>query len=262
MNMKRFHSFILPLLMLCLLTTGACTSSSDNSGRTVYNNTSVTVAGNDFDGYRLYTDFDVILNPTNINQLPQLKAVRRALISFTLEDESLTSEDLIAGRTYNIVLNTADCYEIPTFAINVDTLSNAYQAHGQDSIALKKQLVQSVSQASGLFYVKNGYLNATATFGYSNTRPVCFALYYDGEKDIDTANKTITVNLYYNSGVTTPTGTVTSPLSFRISPDIYADFLDAGVRNDEQIDIYLKAATVGGTPQLHYQMKLSDLLLP
>lgn len=262
MNMKRFHSFILPLLMLCLLTTGACTSSSDNSDQTVYNNTSVTVAGNDIDGYRLYTDFDVILTPTNINQLPQLKTVRRALISFTLADENLTVDDLVPGRTYSIVLNTPDCYEIPTFAVNVDTLSNAYQTHGQDSITLKKQLVQSVNQTQALFYVKNGYLNTTATFGYSNTRPVCFALYYDGEKDIDTANKTITVNLYYNSGVTTPTGTVTSPLSFRVSPDIYADFLDAGVRNDELIDVYLKAATVGGNSRLHYQMKLSDLLLP
>lgn len=260
--MKRFNQYILPLLMLCLLTTGACTSSSDNSDQTVYNNTAVTVTGNDIDGYRLYTDFDIILTPTNINQLPQLKTVRRALISFTLADENLTVDDLVAGRTYRIVLDIPSCYEIPTFAVNVDTLSNAYQANGQDSIVQKKQLVQSVSQGPDLFYVKNGYLNTTATFGYSNNRPVCFALYYDGEKDIDTANKTITMNLYYNSGVTTPTGTITSPLSFRVSPDIYADFLDAGVKNDELIDVYLKVATVGSNTQLHYQMKLSDILLP
>lgn len=261
--MKKIYFSTLFAVLFGMVLFSSCSSDSDSSDQYAYNNVSVTVTGDDFTGYRLYTDFDVILNPTNISQLPQLKEVSRALITFSLADQSQEIADLEAGKTYDILLDVTACHEIPTFTYNIDTSSQEYLTNGQDSIALKNQKVQSLSQSSNLFYVKNGYMNTVATFGYASSTPVRFSLYYEGTEDVDAAGKSLTLHLYYNSGTSNPEGTTTVPLSFRISSEIYALYKDAGIADDESIDVYLKASTLEyGSQQLHYQIELSDLLLP
>lgn len=259
---KLFSSTLLLSMLLCITTLVACSSSDDSSGQTVYRNVSVTVAGNEYSGIRLYTDFGVILIPTNINQLPLLKDVNRASISFSLLNEILTLSDLEEGNAYDVLLEAASCYEIPSFTQCIDVTSSEYLENGNDTIATKNKMVTQLDVNTNLFYVKNGYLNTVATFQYAD-QPVCFSLYYKGVEEVNAAERELTLNLYYNNNTNNPVGSVTSPLSFRLSSEIYAKFKDGGVADYENIDVYLKASTVsGGNTKLHYEMKLTDLLLP
>lgn len=89
--------------------------------------------------------------------------------------------------------------QIPTFTVHVDTLSEEYQIFGQDSIQLKNKSIYSLDKTAGAFYIKNGYMNIVPTFEYDLYKPVFFLLYYDGEKDIDTSNNKLNLNLYFNN---------------------------------------------------------------
>lgn len=264
MNMKK-STFLNPVafFLSCMLSFTACSDTDDTT--TTYSGLSVTVVNEDLTSTcRLYTDFDVILTPLNISDLPQLRQVRRASISFSLTDPTLTINDLVEGNEYDIVLNVDGCTELPTFTRNVDTSDPVYVDGGQDSLSVKNQQVQTVSNTEGQFYVQNGYLNMVATFAYSYSSPTYFALFYDGESEVDTDNLSLTLHLYYNCGGSA-NANITSPLCFRIDNDesLYNSFLSAGAKNNDLVDVCLVVSTtLGGEVELHYETLLEDFLLP
>ncbi len=261
--MKKSTLSFLILFLSCMLSFTACTETDETT--TTYSGLSVTVVNEDLTSTcRLYTDFDVILNPLNISDLPQLRLVRRASISFSLAESTLTINDLVAGNEYDIVLDVDGCMELPSFTLNVDTSDQVYIDGGQDSLSVKNRTVQTVSTTEGQFYVQNGYLNMVATFAYSYSSATYFALYYDGQSELDADNRSLTLHLYYNPGSSTDAD-ITSPLCFRIDSDesLYNSFLSAGAKSDDLIDVYLVVSTTqSGKVTLHYQTLLEDFLIP
>ncbi len=105
-------------------------------------------------------------------------------------------------------------------------------------------------------------MNVVPTFSYDPYKLVYFTLFYDGEKDLDVANKKLFLNLYFNNNVENPYNTISSVLSFKMSEEIYIKFLENGLNDNDSIDVYLKAETSSGYDQVHCKMALKDFMLP
>ena len=258
---RLFNIFRLSVVCLSVVTLVSCLGNDDNRQSVTFNNMAVTVSGNELEGYRLYTDFDAVLVPSNLSQISWLKEVRRAVVSFDTSDESLTNvSDLESGHTYDIVLSEAA--EIPTYISCVDTLSEDYQIFGQDSIALKNKAVQSVNQTEGQYYIQNGYMNVVPTFYFDPYSAVSFLLYYDGNRDIDTTGKKATFNLYFDNNAPNAWNTTSSLISLRMPDEVYSRFIQTGLTDDDTIDVCLNVRTQTGTVTLEYKTALEDFMLP
>lgn len=257
------------ILFIMLISAGmfcSCLSNDDDAQWSAFNGIYVTVDGDNIRGYKLYTDFDVILMPTteSLNQMSWLKDVKRAIISFNLVEGNESTTSLEAGKTYTIVLN--DAYgmnkQIPTFMTSIDTLSEEYQKNGKDSITLKNKEIYSFEKKEGSFYVKNGYMNIIPTFDYDPYKPVYFLLYYDGKKDIDLENNKLFLHLYFNNSTQNPPSSIASFISLEMPGDIYYKFQDKGLNDQDLIDVYLSAETATGSDEIHCKMALKDFMLP
>jgi uncharacterized protein YydD (DUF2326 family) len=168
------------------------------------------------------------------------------------------------GKTYDVILNSTNGMnqQIPTFTVHVDTLSEEYQIFGQDSIQLKNKSIYSLDKTAGAFYIKNGYMNIVPTFEYDLYKPVFFLLYYDGEKDIETSNNKLNLNLYFNNSIQSSNNSISSFISLEMPGEIYYKFQDKGMNDDDLIDVYLNSETVSGQEQIHCKMALKDFMLP
>ena len=265
-NMKRFDLCILFLLFSSCCLFCSCLSNDSDTQWSNFNGVYVTVSGDNIRGYRLYTDFDAVLIPTteSLNRMAWLKEVQRAIVSFNLPEGNENITQLEAGKTYDIILNSADGMnqQIPTFIVNVDTLSNEYQTNGKDSIALKNKKLYSLEKKSGAFYIKNGYMNVVPTFDYDPYKPVYFLLYYDGEKDIDLENNKLSLSLYFNNSTQSPSASISSFISLEMPGNMYYKYQENGLNDTDSIDVYLNAKTFTGDEQIHCKMALKDFMLP
>lgn len=257
-NALRLFALLFGFVFFC-----ACTDE-DAPRYAGFSGMSVTVQGSDMEGYKLYTDFDAILIPTNIDALPALKKVSRAQISFDMLNGNTDINAIRPGETYEILLNTdALNTEIPTFTNNIDIQSQEYLTAGEDSIRLKNEPIRSFNKSEGQFYVKNGYLNVTPTFDCSPDKMVYFSLYYDSSQDLNMSDRELTLHLYFNNSTDTPYGTVSSLLSFRMSEEIYGMFRYEGLNDEDMLTIRLKAHTENGQEdELQYSAELGELMLP
>lgn len=262
-NMKKSNLHLLILLLVCTISLSSCLSNDDNSNWSTFNGVSVTVTGNNLSGYKLYTDHDAILIPTteSLSQVAWLKEVKRAVISFSLTEEYESNTQLETGKTYHIELNASQGMnqQIPTFIVNVDTLSEEYQTAGKDSITLKNKTISAFDK-NAQFYVKNGYMNVSATFDYSPYKTVSFLLYYDGTEDMS-GNK-LSLNLFFNNNIDTPYGAITSNLCFKMPEEAYDKYMLHFPSENDSIDVYLNAETQKGKEQMHCKMAIRDFIEP
>lgn len=264
--MKQSRFYILFFFVVCIGLFCSCLSNDDDAQWSKFNGVYVTVGGDNIRGYKLYTDFGAILVPTeeSLNRIPWLKEVQRAIVSFNLLDENENTTQLEDGKTYDVILNSTNGMnqQIPTFTVHVDTLSEEYQIFGQDSIQLKNKSIYSLDKTAGAFYIKNGYMNIVPTFEYDLYKPVFLLLYYDGEKDIDTSNNKLNLNLYFNNSIQSSNNSISSFISLEMPGEIYYKFQDKGMNDDDLIDVYLNSETVSGQEQIHCKMALKDFMLP
>lgn len=56
-------------------------------------------------------------------------------------------------------------------------------------------------------------MNIVPTFEYDLYKPVFFLLYYDGEKDIETSNNKLNLNLYFNNSIQSSNNSISSFIS-------------------------------------------------
>lgn len=264
--MKQSRFYILFFFIFCIGLFSSCLSNDDDTQWSNFNGIYVTVSGDNVRGFKLYTDFGAILIPTeeSLHRIPWLKEVQRAIVSFNLPEGSENITKLEDGKTYDVILNSTNgmSQQVPTFTINVDTLSEDYQTGGQDSIHLKNKSIYSLDKTAEAFYIKNGYMNIIPTFEYDAYKPVFFLLYYDGEKDIDVSNNKLNLNLYFNNSVRTGSNSISSFISLGMPGEIYYKFQDKGMNDNDLIDVFLNAETAFGHEQIHYKMALKDFLLP
>lgn len=261
-NMKRRSLYDFLFFLISLFVFASCTKTDNGLERDIYTGVPVTVVGSELSEYKLYTDNDIWLNPTNISNVQGLKYIDRAVIGFSLYDEGLTLDKLKPNSEYDILLVPTYCSQLPTFINLIDVSSDDYLESGQDSLTLKNQKMQSVDNNES-FYVANGYVNITGTFAYSSTEPTRFSLFYDSKKDLDADSNKISLNLYYNVGSESSTDITKSSLCFKLPNELYAKFKDANISDNDMIDITLNVSTIqNGDVEMTTTTYLSDFLLP
>ena len=200
-----------------VFTFSSCMNSNDNSTYPSYASY-VTITGDQFMGYTFYSDFGCILRPTSASVqevLPGLNSstVKRAYISFDLASEAENGQNLESDKIYDIILRSSYYanYALPTFG------TVRYNAAGSaDSLITKNQHIQEINKD---IWAVNGYANALITINYDQNKAFSMNTYYS-EEDIDVANNTLNLNLYYNSHSENPSAQGQSVFSFKLPEEV------------------------------------------
>lgn len=193
----------------------------------------VTITGDEAFGYTFHADFGSTLRPTTVSVLEVLPGLgqsgaKRAYIAFDLMNETENGKNLEAGKTYDIVVRndyTAN-YAIPTY----ETVMSREMT---DSLHTDNERINDVNKS---IWAVNGYVNAQLTLAYQQGQAFYLNTYYT-EQDIDAANNTLNLNLYYNSKSEHPTSQGSSVFSFRL-PEQAASYFSA-----DSINLVLNAIT-------------------
>ena len=198
-----------------VFTFSSCLNSNNDSTYPAYASY-VTITGDQFLGYTFHSDFGCTLRPTSASVqevLPGLgnSKVKRAYVAFDLASETENGKNLEVGKIYDIILRQSYYanYAIPTY--NTIKLTAA-----SDSLITKNKYVQDVNKD---IWASNGYVNALITINYQQNKTFSMNTYYS-EEDIDVANNTLNLNLYYNSNSETPSAQGQSVFSFRLPEEV------------------------------------------
>ena len=199
-----------------VFTFSSCLNSNEDSTYPAYASY-VTITGDQFMGYTFYSDFGCVLRPTSASVqevLPGLgnSKVKRAYVAFDLASETENGQNLEVGKIYDIILRQSYYanYAIPTY--NTIKLTAA-----SDSLITKNKSVQSIDEKN--IWASNGYINALITINYQQNKTFSMNTYYS-EEDIDVANNTLNLNLYYNSNSENPSAQGQSVFSFRLPEEV------------------------------------------
>ena len=198
-----------------VFTFSSCLNSNNDSTYPAYASY-VTITGDQFLGYTFHSDFGCTLRPTSASVqevLPGLgnSKVKRAYVAFDLASETENGQNLEAGKIYDIILRQSYYanYAIPTY--NTIKLTAA-----SDSLITKNKYVQDVNKD---IWASNGYVNALITINYQQNKTFSMNTYYS-EEDIDVANNTLNLNLYYNSNSESQNAQGQSFFSFRLPEEV------------------------------------------
>ena len=213
-------------------TFSSCLNSNDNTTYPTYSSY-VTISGDQFIGYTFYSDFGSILRPTSASVqevLPGLSSstVKRAFVAFDLASEAENGKDLESNKIYDIILRSSYYanYAIPTYKTVKYTATS-------DTLITKNQRVQDINKD---IWAINGYVNALITINYNQNKAFYMNTYYS-EEDIDVANNTLNLNLYYNSNSESAGAQGQSVFSFRLPEEVITRF------SAESITLVLNAIT-------------------
>jgi hypothetical protein len=209
----KFSTLIVALASV--FTFSSCLESNDESTYPAYASY-VTITGDQFLGYTFHSDFGCTLRPTSASVqevLPGLgnSKVKRAYVAFDLASETENGKNLEVGKIYDIILRQSYYanYAIPTY--NTIKLTAA-----SDSLITKNKYVQDVNKD---IWASNGYVNALITINYQQNKTFSMNTYYS-EEDIDVANNTLNLNLYYNSNSESQNAQGQSVFSFRLPEEV------------------------------------------
>lgn len=235
--MKTLKFSTLLVALASVFTFSSCLNDDDNDYGNVFRSY-VTISGDNLFGYTFYSDFGckLIPDPTSVQTiLPGLanSSAKRAIVAFELIGDETTTQ-LKAGETYhvNLVNDYYANYALPTFSsINTD-----YQPAATDSLTTKNK--GQISYVNSNIWAINGYVNAEMNIMYGgNTQPFYMHTYYDAT-DVDVANNTLTLKLYYNSNTTNSYTQAQSVFSFDLPDEIYSQQF-----SKDTINLVLKART-------------------
>jgi len=208
--------------LVSVFTFSSCLNDDNNTQRATYYSF-VTIAGDDFIGYTFYADFGATLRPTTasiMEVLPRLgeSGAKRAYVAFDLASETENGKTLEAGKSYDIIVRADPManYAIPTF-------ETVMSIEPTDSLHTKNQHIQNVNKD---IWAINGYVNAQLTIDYHQEKPFYLNTYYTSE-DIDVANNTLNLNIYFNKNSETSTGQGSSIISFKLPEQLASNFTDS-----------------------------------
>ena len=199
-----------------VFTFSSCLNSNNDSTYPAYASY-VTITGDQFLGYTFHSDFGCTLRPTSASVqevLPGLgnSKVKRAYVAFDLASETENGKNLEVGKIYDIILRQSYYanYAIPTYNTIKLTATS-------DSLITKNKSVQSIDEKN--IWASNGYINALITINYQQNKTFSMNTYYS-EEDIDVANNTLNLNLYYNSNSESQNAQGQSVFSFRLPEEV------------------------------------------
>ena len=236
---SKLSTFLVALVSL--FSFSSCFNDNDSSGSSANYYSAVTITGDDMFGYTFYADFGATLIPTSASiqaNLPGLgtSGAKRAYIAFDLASETENGKDLLAGQTYNIIVRN-DYYR-PNYAI--PTCNTIMSIEATDSLHTQNQRINNVDRT---IWTANGYVNAQLTLSYEQNTKFYANAYYS-EEDIDVANNTLNLNLYYNSKAEYTNSQATSIFSFRLPEQVAYNF------KTDSINLVLNAITIQDDTQL------------
>lgn len=210
-----FKFSTLLVALVSVFTFSSCLNSDDSSSYPAYASY-VTITGDQFMGYTFYSDYGCILRPTSASVqevLPGLSTstVKRAYVAFDLASETENGQNLEANKTYDVILRSSYYanYALPTYGTIRHTAAS-------DSLITNNKQVQDVNKD---IWAINGYLNALVTINYQQNTTFSMNTYYT-EEDVDVANNTLNLNLYYNSNSESPNAQGQSVFSFRLPEEV------------------------------------------
>ena len=226
----------------------------------------VTISGDEIFGYTFYSDFGYILRPTmqSVQEiLPGLSKsdVKRAVVAFDLTSETENGKDLLAGKTYDIILRQSYYanYAIPTY----NTIDIANNTAAADSLVNKNQYINNVNDS---IWAINGYINTQMTLNYDQSKAFSVNTYYNSEKDVDVDQKTLSLNIYYNSNSNSNNAHGTSVFSFKLPEKEYMKFASTSINpSQDSIKVILNAISDYDTNEMRKvgecNMAISDFYL-
>ena len=197
-----------------VFTFSSCLNSGESSTYPTYSSY-VTIAGDQLMGYTFYSDFGSILRPTSASVQEVLglssSTVKRAFVAFDLASETENGKNLESNKTYDIILRSSYYanYALPTY-------KTIRHTEYSDSLVTKNGHVQEINKD---IWAINGYVNALVTINYNQNKAFYVNTYYS-EEDIDVANNTLNLNLYYNSNSENPSAQGQSVFSFRLPEEV------------------------------------------
>ena len=210
-----FKFSTLLVALVSVFTFSSCLNSENDSTYPDYASY-VTITGDQFMGYTFYSDYGCILRPTSASVqevLPGLSTstVKRAYVAFDLASETENGQNLEANKTYDVILRSSYYanYALPTYGTIRHTAAS-------DSLITNNKQVQDVNKD---IWAINGYLNALVTINYQQNTTFSMNTYYT-EEDVDVANNTLNLNLYYNSNSESPNAQGQSVFSFRLPEEV------------------------------------------
>lgn len=225
--------------LVSVFTFSSCLDNDDNSNYATYRSY-VTITGNDMLGYTFYADFGSKLIPTTasiLEVLPGLSksGVKRAYIAFDLASATENGKNLEAGKEYQIIVRNdySANYAIPTYETVMST-------EVTDSLHTKNGQINEVNRN---IWAINGYVNAQLTLKYDPSKQFYLNTYYT-ENDIDIANNTLNLNLYYNSNSEYTNNQGSSIFSFKLPEQLEYSF------TTDSINLVLSAITEEGSKEL------------
>ena len=246
----RLSTFIVALVSV--FTFSSCLNDDNGSSSGAMYHLPVTIYGNNDYGYTFYADCDSKLIPsmTNIMEvIPDLTTrndIERAFIAFDLASETENGKELVAGETYQIIVRND--YFKPNYAI--PTYSTVMSTEATDSLHTSNQRINYVD--SNRIWAANGYVNAQLTININKDKIFDLKTFYT-ESDIDVANNTLNLNLYYNSNSDQPNHQFTSDFSFRLPEEVAHKF------QGETINLVLNAITEYGSTTLTKVAELKEM---
>jgi hypothetical protein len=259
----RLSTFIVALVSV--FTFSSCLNDDNASSNGAMNYYPVTIYGNNDFGYTFYADFcdsKLIPSMTNIMEvIPYLTTrndIKRAFIAFDLASETENGKELVAGETYQIIVRN-DFFRRNNF---IPTYNTVMSTDTTDSLHTSNQRINYVD--SNRIWAENGYVNAQLTINYYNDKnfdpfKLDLKAYYT-EEDIDVANNTFNLNLYYNSNSEQTNSQGTSDFSFRLPEEVAHKF------QGETINLVLNAITEYGSTTLtkvaECKMAVKDFYAP
>lgn len=199
--MKKFNLYLFTAAFASVFAFSSCLGDSDDSNYPAYRNVGVTVGSG---GFRMLADNGSYLVPTTM--VTGLENVERAAISFDLASGELA--ELKPGKSYDVIVNTAYSYVIPTYSV-IDLKDNAVAV---DSLVNSQT---EVTRVNGMYAV-NGYMTMEATLPCDYSTQPTVDVAYNSAEDIDVQGEKLTLTLYYDAKSSYAPQTVSSIFSFRL----------------------------------------------
>lgn len=245
--MKKFNLYLLTVALASVFAFSSCLDDGNESDYPAYRNIGVTVGTG---GFRMLADNGAYLVPTTM--VSGLESVERAAVSFDLASGDLV--ELKAGESYDVIINTAYSYVIPTYSV-IDLHNNAVAV---DSLVNSQT---EVTRVSGIYAV-NGYMTMEATLpcDYSSNPTVDVA--YNSAEDIDVAGKKLTLTLYYDSKSSYPSQSVSSIFSFRLPAFAATAFYENQTDSIDLVLNYQNSINSMDSGTATCRMAVKDLQIP
>ena len=245
--MKKFKFVLYTVALASVVAFSSCLGDSEESDFPAYSNVGVTVGAG---GFSLLADNGSYLIPNAM--VPGLENVERAAVSFNLVSGEIT--DLKPGKSYDVVINTAYSYAIPTYpVINLDGNEAA-----KDSLVNTQTGITRI----GSMYAVNGYVTLEATLPYDLSTTPYVDVAYNSKEDVDVERKKLNLTFYYDAKSTYTSQTASGVFSFRLPAAAYAVF---EANQTDSIDLVMKyqsGITSLEQGQATCRMAVKDLVRP